>query len=264
MKINMFSTVLALLGLFGAVVSAGKAHAVGVLIDDFQTSSYVEVPTVPGFQTNSVTNLAPSSGILGGTRQLTVSATTTITSGAKTSLEVLPFSPVDSLSGAAPNGVVPRYQATYGGVTGTGFSLTNFLVNPSIPLSEHFIFMELESNDRNNTPYRWTLTNSSGATTTFDGTLPFKSADGTYAQVRVEFDKFSGSGTYDFTTITKAEFIVNPNLSGTMQSLDISFANQFVVVPEPSTIVFAGVGVAMSGWNMLRRRRRMLAASRQG
>lgn len=264
MKIKMLSVVLASLGLFGSVITTREAWGVGVIIDDFQTASFVSVPTQPGFQTNSVTNPAPSSGILGGTRQLTVSATTTITSGAITSLEVLPLSPIDSLSGAAPNGVVPRYQATYGGVTGTGFSPTNFLVNPSIPLSEHFIFMELQSNDKNNTPYRWTLTNSSGATTTFNGTLPFKSDDGTLAEVRVEFDKFSGAATYDFTTITKAEFTVNPNLSSTMQGLDISFANQFVVVPEPSTIVFAGVGVAMSGWNMLRSRRRKLAASRQG
>jgi hypothetical protein len=33
-------------------------------------------------------------------------------------------------------------------------------------------------------------------------------------------------------------------------------AGQMVVVPEPSTVVFAGIGAAMAGWHMLKERRR--------
>ncbi|RLS47829.1 MAG: PEP-CTERM sorting domain-containing protein, partial [Planctomycetota bacterium] len=40
-------------------------------------------------------------------------------------------------------------------------------------------------------------------------------------------------------------------------------SGNLVVVPEPSTIVFAGLGVAMSGWTMWKKRRlsKLLAAN---
>jgi hypothetical protein len=37
---------------------------------------------------------------------------------------------------------------------------------------------------------------------------------------------------------------------------------QLVVVPEPSTMVFAGIGVMMSGWSLVCRQRRANAARR--
>jgi hypothetical protein len=30
---------------------------------------------------------------------------------------------------------------------------------------------------------------------------------------------------------------------------------EFVVVPEPDTIIFAGIGIAMAGWSIWKRRR---------
>ncbi len=72
------------------------------------------------------------------------------------------------------------------------------------------------------------------------------------------------TATYSGTTLSFTQGLdpSNPDLwvSGTTASGQyLTFdqqAGQMVVVPEPSTVVFAGIGAAMAGWHMLKERRR--------
>jgi len=78
------------------------------------------------------------------------------------------------------------------------------------------------------------------------GTLAAPYAGLTFNQVGSEWktDPFVGRGG-------QSQWLVFQSQSGNL-----------VVVPEPSTIVFAGLGVAMSGWTMWKKRRlsKLLAA----
>ena len=72
---------------------------------------------------------------------------------------------------------------------------------------------------------------------------------------------------YDTLTFTQfgTEWSTQPFVGQGGQQQWLVFQSQsgnLVVVPEPSTIVFAGLGVAMSGWTMWKKRRlsKLLAA----
>ncbi len=80
----------------------------------------------------------------------------------------------------------------------------------------------------------------------------------------------SGSNVYNgFNYYTLAEYLgLVPSITGvTMSTQTVASANfgtgtvtngqvvEFVVVPEPDTIVFAGIGIAMAGWSIWKRRR---------
>jgi hypothetical protein len=50
------------------------------------------------------------------------------------------------------------------------------------------------------------------------------------------------------------------NDDGTQYFAFDSKTGELVVVPEPSTMVFAGLGMAISGWHWLSKRRKAVAA----
>jgi len=262
MKMKMLSAILVTIAVLGTVLSSGGAQAGGVLLDDFLTTGNATTSVISGTSSATTTNpIASPADIIGGFRTMTVTANAIAEPAVATSWSV--STALDRLTGSSPDGVVPKYEVTYAGANppGTGFTPTNF-INPILPLSDHFVFMQLRSNDQPNAPYRWIFTDQNGNSSSFNGTLPAKLSSGSPLPIQAPFDQFVG--TADFTKITKVEFAVNPNLDPTFESLDISFTNSFVVVPEPSTIVFAGLGIAMSGWHTLKSRRRKVAASRQG
>lgn len=72
-----------------------------------------------------------------------------------------------------------------------------------------------------------------------------------------------GSSPYAGLSFTQfgSEWKAGPGTDGTFLVFQAQTGN-LVVVPEPSTIVFAGLGVAMSGWTMWKKRRlsKLLAA----
>lgn len=262
MKIKMLSAILVTIAVLGTVVATGSAQAGGVLLDDFITTGNATTPIASGLSTTTTTNpIASPADIIGGVRTMTVTANALEVPAVATSWAV--STSLDRLTGSAPDGVVPKYEVTYAGANppGTGFAPTNF-INPILPLSDHFVFMQLRSNDQPDAPYRWIFTDQNGNSSAFNGTLPVKGSGGSPLPVSAPLNQFVG--TADFTKITKIEFAVNPNLDPTFEGLDISFTNSFVVVPEPSTIVFAGLGIAMSGWHTLKSRRRKVAVSRRG
>ena len=76
-------------------------------------------------------------------------------------------------------------------------------------------------------------------------------------------DNVDAGSPYSGLSFTKygTEFFTAPGTDGTWLVFQAQTGN-LVVVPEPSTIVFAGLGVAMSGWTMWKKRRlsKLLAA----
>jgi len=76
-------------------------------------------------------------------------------------------------------------------------------------------------------------------------------------------DNVDAGSPYAGLSFTKygTEFFTGPATNGTWLVFQAQTGN-LVVVPEPSTIVFAGLGVAMSGWTMWKKRRlsKLLAA----
>ena len=261
MKIKMLSAILVTIAVLGTVVATGSAQAGGVLLDDFITTGNATTPVASGLSTTTTTNPIATPDIIGGFRTMTVTANALEVPAVATSWAV--STSLDRLTGSAPDGVVPKYEVTYAGANppGTGFAPTNF-INPILPLSDHFVLMQLRSNDQIDTPYRWIFTDQNGNSSAFNGKLPVKGSGGTPLPVSAPLNQFVG--TADFTKITKIVFAVNPDLEPAFEGLDISFTNSFVVVPKPSTIVFAGLGIAMSGCHTLKSRRRKVAASRQG
>jgi hypothetical protein len=86
---------------------------------------------------------------------------------------------------------------------------------------------------------------------------------GNFSQVNLN----GAAAPYDTLTFTQfgTEWSTQPFIGAGGQSQWLVFQAQsgnLVVVPEPSTIVFAGLGVAMSGWTMWKKRRlsKLLAA----
>lgn len=124
---------------------------------------------------------------------------------------------------------------------------------------------------------------STGGLTTFGGALTISmdytpTTFGTTAPYFLDGDSWalftSGSFAGDFTSINMTGVFGNVNFtqieSGVWQSDYLGNGQQFnfitttgnsgvagtlYAVPEPSTIVFAGIGIAMFGWNSLTRRR---------
>jgi len=99
--------------------------------------------------------------------------------------------------------------------------------------------------------------------TSFSGNSEFSSNLATYSQIAgggsqafsVTFDTsgIASPGTYAKTfTINMAD---QQNLSGAAATNTLIVTANVVVVPEPDTIIFAGIGIAMAGWSIWKRRR---------
>jgi len=104
--------------------------------------------------------------------------------------------------------------------------------------------------------------------TTFSSFTSFNLFEGSsYAGNFSQVSLAGAASPYDTLTFTKfgTEWSTEPFVGQGGQSQWLVFQAQtgnLVVVPEPSTIVFAGLGVAMSGWTMWKKRRlsKILAA----
>ncbi|MCX7414552.1 MAG: autotransporter-associated beta strand repeat-containing protein [Planctomycetia bacterium] len=70
---------------------------------------------------------------------------------------------------------------------------------------------------------------------------------------------FTPNGQGTFSKNFTLSFSDNQNLSGATQRRDLTIAASVIVVPEPGTIVAAGIGIALAGWSLSRRRRQSLA-----
>jgi hypothetical protein len=96
----------------------------------------------------------------------------------------------------------------------------------------------------------------------FQGTNPGGDAASNFATAVLA--GVDGSSPYAGLSFTKygTEFSTPKGTDGTYLVFQAQNGN-LVVVPEPSTIVFAGLGVAMSGWTMWKKRRlsKLLAAN---
>lgn len=86
------------------------------------------------------------------------------------------------------------------------------------------------------------------------------------------FVQGNGSGSNPYNGVnyyTLAEYLgLVPSITGvTMSTQTVASANfatgtvtngqvvELVIVPEPDTIIFAGIGIAMAGWSIWKRRR---------
>lgn len=105
--------------------------------------------------------------------------------------------------------------------------------------------------------------------TTFSSWTNFNLFEGsTYAGNFSQVNLIGAAAPYDTLTFTQfgTEWSTQPFVGAGGQQQYLVFQAQsgnLVVVPEPSTIVFAGLGVAMSGWTMWKKRRlsKLLAAN---
>lgn len=89
---------------------------------------------------------------------------------------------------------------------------------------------------------------------------------GTYGGNFTSVTLVGGTGPYSSLTFTQngGEWTTGSFIGQGGQSQYLVFQSgtgNLVVVPEPSTIVFAGIGVAMSGWSVLKKRRLAKLAS---
>jgi hypothetical protein len=104
--------------------------------------------------------------------------------------------------------------------------------------------------------------------TTFSSFTSFNLFEGSsYAGNFSQVSLAGAASPYDTLTFTQngSEWSTQPFVGAGGESQWLVFQAQsgnLVVVPEPSTIVFAGLGVAMSGWTMWKKRRlsKILAA----
>jgi len=94
----------------------------------------------------------------------------------------------------------------------------------------------------------------------FQGTNAGGAAASNFASVVLSNDQGSAYNGLTFTQYG-SEWYTAPGSDGTWLVFQAQTGN-LVVVPEPSTMVFAGLGVAMSGWTMWKKRRlaKLLAA----
>ena len=81
---------------------------------------------------------------------------------------------------------------------------------------------------------------------------------GTTSFSSVLLDNVDPSSPYyglTFHAVANGDFWTDASAVNGQQLVFYRDIGQLVVVPEPSTIVFAGIGVAMCGWTMWKRRR---------
>ena len=82
-------------------------------------------------------------------------------------------------------------------------------------------------------------------------------ATGNFSAVTATYDGATLSFTQGFDPNNPDTWVSGMTASGQYLTFDQQ-AGQMVVVPEPSTVVFAGIGAVMAGWHMLKERRRRI------
>lgn len=229
------------------------------------TEIYQEISSVDPLNPNTLT-VTGNNLILQGT---TVNANLLASTGSFVSLDSAPSFRDLTIGAAGSLGGLPnRDPDVFFGATGTG---TLDLKNGS---NSYFAV----KNDAEYDQFATTGTISFGGTLNVDWAQVGSSTFENYTT----FDLFNGStysgnfsavslagaaAPYDTLTFTQfgTEWSTQPFVGEGGQQQWLVFQSQsgnLVVVPEPSTIVFAGLGVAMSGWTMWKKRRlsKLLAA----
>ena len=229
------------------------------------TEIYQEISSVDPLNPNTLT-VTGNNLILQGT---TVNANLLASTGSFVSLDSAPSFRDLTIGAAGSLGGLPnRDPDVFFGATGTG---TLDLKNGS---NSYFAV----KNDAEYDQFATTGTISFGGTLNVDWAQVGSSTFENYTT----FDLFNGStysgnfssvslagaaAPYDTLTFTQfgTEWSTQPFVGQGGQQQWLVFQSQsgnLVVVPEPSTIVFAGLGVAMSGWTMWKKRRlsKLLAA----